>query len=145
MPNFNKSDKGFKLNGNPFQKNFPGAFKQAPEMTEAEIQANIERAMDAAEVAETTHMYDEAARKMQKVGRDASQTYIKNLQHIAQRTNNPKHIQQLHTAIDANKQIHGESNMPYMGSWRTDISGAPKDLKIREEYGMPNVRDVLGS
>lgn len=28
MPNFNKS-KGFKLSGNPFQKNFPGAFKQS--------------------------------------------------------------------------------------------------------------------
>ncbi len=27
MPNFNES-KGFKLSGNPFQKNFPGAFKQ---------------------------------------------------------------------------------------------------------------------
>ncbi len=44
MPNFNKSSKGFKLSGNPFQKNFPGAFKQAPEMTEAEIEANIQRA-----------------------------------------------------------------------------------------------------
>lgn len=44
MPNFNKSD-GFKLNGNPFQKNFPGAFKQ--EMTEDEIQANIQRGTEA--------------------------------------------------------------------------------------------------
>tara|TARA_Y100000361_G_C11100034_1_gene311339 strand:- start:73 stop:558 length:486 start_codon:yes stop_codon:yes gene_type:complete len=41
MPNFNKS-KGFKLSGNPFQKNFPSSFKQ--EMTDAEIEAHIQRA-----------------------------------------------------------------------------------------------------
>ena len=107
MPNFNKS-KGFKLKGgkNPFEKNFPSSFKQAPEMTEAEIQANIERAKadfdEGAEVLGKTNMYEEMSLNMRKSNSpEDSELYVKKLENIASQTGNPKHVEQYKTARDA--------------------------------------------
>ncbi len=69
MPNFNKST-GFQLKGgkNPFQKNFPGAFKQ--EMTEDEKQAAIRQAMEFNEGkgAEVTTISKETSDKAKELG-----------------------------------------------------------------------------
>ena len=70
MPNFNKS-KGFKLKSgnNPFQKNFPGAFKQASEMTDAEIEAHIQRAKaDFGSGATVRTISEETANRAEELG-----------------------------------------------------------------------------
>ena len=136
---------------NPFRKNFPSSFKQGdPEdvqqegVTDEEL---IERSKaqfgEGAEVAASTRMWDEATTKMKKTGQEGSSTYVTNLQHIAQRTNNPKHIQQYNVARDAYEDIYGESG-GHRRSWRTDVEGVDSDLEIREGYGMPNPKDVIG-
>ena len=136
---------------NPFMKNFPSSFKQGDvEGTQQEGVTNeelIERSKaqfgEGAEVAASTRMWDEATTKMKKTGQEGSSTYVSNLQSIAQKTENPKHIQQYNVARDAYEDLYGDSGS-HSRSWRTDVESVDSDLEIREGYGMPNPKDVIG-
>ena len=136
---------------NPFRKNFPSSFKQGdPEDVQQEglsdeelIERSKAQYREGAEVVGTTSMYEDATTKMKKTGQEGSATYIKNLQNIAQKTSNPKHIEQYNVARDAFAALYGSSDVPSR-SWRTDIEGVDPDLEIRKEGSMPNVKDVLG-
>tara|TARA_R100001230_G_C5554699_1_gene81194 strand:+ start:88 stop:570 length:483 start_codon:yes stop_codon:yes gene_type:complete len=156
MPNFNESSNGFKLSGNPFQKNFPGAFKQAPEMTEEEIEANIQRAKadfdEGAEVLGKTNMYEEMSLNMRKSNSpEDSELYVRKLENIASQTGNPKHVEQFKTARDAynatwggKQQLSGGGTVNrdfHARTWHKDMNTSDvsdEQRRIRETSFVPD-------
>ena len=144
---------------NPLRKNFPGAFKQAPEMTEAEIEASIQQANadfgSGAEVVGGTRMYDEMSLNMRKANSpEDSESYVKQLENIASQTGNPKHVEQYKTARDAyndtwggKTQIKGGGTVNrnfHPSNWHkemntTDISDEQRE--IRNTASVPDFRN----
>lgn len=126
MANFNKS-KGFRLSGNPFEKNFPGAFKQAPEMTDAEIQANIERAKaDFGSGAAVRTISKETANRAEELGlftrNEGGGRYL-----------DPDKVDEALKVYEKDKAL------------REDNPGAQREIRsIAVAYGMDDPRGYLG-
>ena len=127
MPNFNESSNGFKLSGNPFQKNFPGAFKQTPEMTDAEIQANIERAKaDFGSGAAVRTISEETANRAEELG-----LFTHN--EGGGKSFDPEKVDKLLKVYEKSKAL------------REDNPGAQREIRsIAVAYGMDDPRGYFG-